>query len=119
MDNTNQNQKKADNTLLDNKAKINKIDDEISSVSNQKKALENIKDSFIDLNKSIDDCYSLLAASFKGKKVNSFFTNNSLENNRRLKKLTENIDNNTDILQKKLNNLNDEKEKIQKEKREE
>ena len=110
-------EKKADNTNIEAKQKINKIDNEIENATKGIKKLESMKESFIKINKSLDKCYNLLQYSMYSKEKSIQYDENSNNNIKMLNELTEHIDKGKRYLNQRIEILNSEKEKIQKNKR--
>ena len=104
-------EKKADNLNLEVKQKISKIDNEIDIASTSLKKLDDMKESLVNINKSLDKCFSLLRESVKSKSMAAEFDDLSNKNLKSLNKLTDNIEDDKKNIR---NNLMDEKEKIQK-----
>ncbi len=110
-------EKKADNSNIEAKQKINKIDSEIENATKGIKKLESMKESFIKINKSLDKCYNLLQYSMYSKEKSIQYDENSNNNIKMLNELTEHIDEGKRYLNQRIEILNSEKEKIQKNKR--
>lgn len=112
-------EKKADNSINESKNKINRIDNEIDEHKKHEGLLKNIKEEFIEINKDLNDLFGMVSASIKDKKTNTLIDEMARENLKRLANITEQIDNDTKGIQKRITELNNEKEDIEKSKREE
>ena len=110
-------EKKADNINLEYKQKLDKIDNDIDNMTRDLKTLNNVKDGFIDINKSFDKLFQLLSLSIKGKQTDIKINEMSEANIHNLNKITENIDEDRKKLQKDIDDLKEEKNKLQKNKR--
>ncbi len=110
--------KKADNINLEYKQKLDKIDNDIDNMTRDLKTLNNVKDGFIDINKSFDKLFQLLSLSIKGKQTDIKINEMSEANIHNLNKITESIDEDRKKLQKDIDDLKEEKNKLQKNKRE-
>lgn len=115
----NREEKKADNIVNELKKKINRIDNEIDEHKKHEGLLKNIKEEFIEINKDLDDLFGMISNSIKSKKDNAIIEEMARENIKRLANITEQIDNDTKGIQKRITELNNEKEDIEKSKREE
>ncbi len=111
-------EKKADNINLEYKQRIDKIDNDIENKTNDMKTLNNIKDGFIEINKSFDKIFQLFSTSIKGKQTEMKLNEMAESNIHNLSKITENIDDDRKKLQRQIDDLVEEKNNIQKEKRE-
>ena len=111
-------EKKADNINLEYKQRIDKIDNDIENKTNDMKTLNNIKDGFIEINKSFDKIFQLFSTSIKGKQTEARLNEMAESNIHNLSKITENIDDDRKKLQRQIDDLVEEKNNIQKEKRE-
>ena len=111
-------EKKADNINLEYKQRIDKIDNDIENKTNDMKTLNNIKDGFIEINKSFDKIFQLFSTSIKGKQTEMKLNEMAESNIHNLSKITENIDDDRKKLQRQIDDLIEEKNNIQKEKRE-
>ena len=111
-------EKKADNINLEYKQRIDKIDNDIENKTNDMKTLNNIKDGFIEINKSFDKIFQLFSTSIKGKQTEMKLNEMAESNIHNLSKITENIDDDRKKLQRQIDDLVEEKNNIQKEKQE-
>lgn len=111
-------EKKADNINLEYKQRIDKIDNDIENKTNDMKTLNNIKDGFIEINKSFDKIFQLFSTSIKGKQTEARLNEMAESNIHNLSKITENIDDDRKKLQRQIDDLVEEKNNIQKEKQE-
>ena len=111
-------EKKADNINLEYKQRIDKIDNDIENKTNDMKTLNNIKDGFIEINKSFDKIFQLFSTSIKGKQTEMKLNEMAESNIHNLSKITENIDDDRKKLQRQIDDLIEEKNNIQKEKQE-
>lgn len=102
-------QKIIDNDIKKSKDRINQIDNTLSIEKKKIKKLDEIQDTFYELNKNLNICIGLLAQSIKGKDTDIIF--NDIENtNRKIYLKSKNsLDEETMKTMKKINNLYKEK----------
>ena len=105
-------EKKADNTFLSKKDKINKIDEMLDIEKKKIKKIESLYDDFRVLNSNMDKCIDLLSKSINGPNVGVTLNNIRYSNKELFNKSNEKIDNELKIIKKKVNSLYKEKESI-------
>ena len=107
--------KKVDNRINEVKKKINKLDDKISSEKSKIKDLNNLEEAFGGLNAKINKCVELLNKSVKSPKTTSLTENILADNQKFFSKTTESINNDRVEIEKTMNELSEEKDKLKKE----
>lgn len=70
-------EKKADNSILDNKVRINKIDLEVDKNKKLLESLDEIEENFSALKKNIDNCIQLSIFFLRAEKFSSISSNDS------------------------------------------
>ena len=108
-------EKKADNKVLENKAKIKEIDSRIDDVKNRGKKLDDMEEIVDSLNKNIDKCLELLGKSVKGNNYEKRLDAYQTENKINYKKNIGYIEAQRDLIKNKITRLNKEKEDLIKE----
>ena len=105
-------EKKADNTINKQKARIKEIDNKIDIEKDKTKQLDEIEEIVVSLNKNINKCLELLGVSIQGNNIDKRLSAIESENNVNYKKNISNIELHREVVQKNIKKLNDEKEKI-------
>ena len=106
------NEKKADNTILSKKQKINEIDDMLALEKKQAQKLENLRDNFWNLHKSMDRCVTLLSQSIKGPNIEITLSDMRDSSEKIYNKSNENINMELKRVKKRVNKLYSQKEEI-------
>lgn len=112
-------EKKADNTILFKKKKINEIDDMLDLEKKNTKKLENLRENFCNLHKDMDKCIDLLSKSIKGKNVEIALSDMRASSEKLYNKTNENINIELKKIKKRVNKLYSQKEEIIKKKSQE
>ena len=105
-------EKKADNKILENKARIKEIDSQIDVEKDKGKQLDDIEEVVVSLNKNIERCLELLGTSVKGnnfeKKLSAYQTENKIN----YKKNMNDIESQRELLKANINKLYNEKDEL-------
>lgn len=107
--------KKADNTFVNRKEKINDIDERIDNERVNLKRINSLYDNAYSLNKSINTCVSLLYSSIKGKGIQNVLDDISNESKTNFRKMTAMLDQEEQEIKKRLDSLYEKKESLIKE----
>ncbi len=110
-------EKRADNKVIETKQKINKIDDNLDSEKKKIKNLSDMQDSVNSINRNMDRCIELLSKSIKGPTTQNIFDDMHNTNRKFLINASQNIEDETTIARKNINELYKEKDRIIKESR--
>ena len=105
-------EKKADNKVLENKARIKEIDSKIDSEKNRGKDLDDMEEIVNSLNKNIDKCLELLGKSVKGNNYEKRLDAYQTENRINYKKNISYIEAQRDLIKTRISRLNKEKENL-------
>ena len=109
--------KKADNIIINNKKRINEIDDELSEQKKKLKKLDSMQEDVASLTRNIDKCIQLLSKSIQGPTTQNMFNDMSNTNQLFLRKTNNNIEEETMKAQHNIHKLYQEKDQILKENR--
>lgn len=105
-------EKRADNKIIENKAKIKELDSKIDIEKNKDKQLDDIEEVVTSLNKNIARCLELLGDSIQGnnfdKRLDAYETQNRIN----YRKNINNIEAQRDYYKDRINRLNNEKEEL-------
>lgn len=106
-------EKTANSSVYATKKRIDSIDNRISEEKSKMKDLDDMEELFVSLSKNISKCVELLNKSVKGRNVNSKL--NAIEENNKInfQKSINNIDIQREEIKNNLIKLNDQKETIQ------
>ena len=106
-------EKTANSSVYATKKRIDSIDNRISEEKSKMKDLDDMEELFVSLSKNISKCVELLNKSGKGRNVNSKL--NAIEENNKInfQKSINNIDIQREEIKNNLIKLNDQKETIQ------
>ena len=113
-----QDKKVADNRIYANTLKLNQIDTKIDSNKEKMRTLSNLEEGFISLSKSVEKCVELLGASMKGDKIERKLADISDSNKMYLRNVMSNIDDQKTDTKEVLKNLYNERDVVEKERRE-
>ncbi len=112
-------EKKADNKIIENKARIKEIDSQIDIEKDKGKELDDMEEVVTSLNKNIARCLELLGASVQGNNFEKKLAAYDTENRINYRKNLNNIEAQRDILKARISKLNSEKEELIEENKEE
>lgn len=111
--------KKIDNEYVNYKREISQIDDAIDIEKQKLKRLDDMQEELAALNRNMEVCISLLAASVKGKNLGNVYRDIYDSNKRSCRKIGDAIDSTNSVATKKINNLyNDKYHLIEEQKKE-
>ena len=112
-------EKKADNSFVEYKSKINALEQDIDDGKNFLKDLNNLKDLSIELNNDLKDLNNALRKSFKGKKITAELDENSYNNLKQFNEVIDEIDNDYRDVRDYITELYGKKDELQRKRREE
>ena len=105
-------EKKADNKIIENKARIKEIDSQIDVEKGKGRQLDDMEEVVTSLNKNISKCLELLGKSVKGNNFDKKLTAYEAENRINYKKNMGNIEAQRELLQININRLYSEKDEL-------
>ena len=104
--------RKADNRIIENRQKINEVDNQIDDEKGRLEKLSTMQETIDSIAKNVDKCIELLSKSMKGPNTDSLFNDMYNSNKAFFKKASSNIESEETNSRKKINELYKEKEKI-------
>ena len=105
-------EKKADNKILESKAKIKEIDSKIDEEKVKDKQLDDIEEVVTSLNKNIARCLELLGKSVQGNNFEKKLIAYESENRINYRKNMGNVEAQREILKDNINKLYNEKDEL-------
>lgn len=106
-------EKRADNRINQTRKQlINDIDEMLSSEKRKARKLENLQNSFQNLNKNMDKCLDLISKSIRGNNVDSMIDEMRYTNKKLLSKNNQKINDEIKEIKKRVNKLYLEKEQL-------
>jgi len=113
-----QEKKVADNRIFVNTMRLNNIDSRIDDNKEKMKTLSNLEEGFVSLSKSVEKCVELLGASMKGGRIEQKLSDISDSNKLYLRNVMGNIDDQRTTAKEELKQLYNERDVVEKERRE-
>ena len=107
-----ENDKKADNILLNNKVKVSKLDMKVDENKKKLDSLDEMEEVFYSLKKNIDNCVELLNHSIKGENVTRELNAISEDNQESFTNSIKDIDSKRDEIRKEIKELYKQKEEL-------
>ena len=111
MDN-NVDTRKADNTIINHKKELDKVDEQIDIQRNKMQELNDMQESVNEIVDNINQCIELLSKSIKGPTTENMFNDMYNTNKNFGSNVSTNIENNQLEVRKRLNELYKEKDNI-------
>lgn len=111
MDN-NEDTRKADNTIINHKKELDKVDEQIDIQRNKMQELNDMQESVNEIVDNINQCIELLSKSIKGPTTENMFNDMYNTNKNFGSNVSNNIENNQLEVRKRLNELYKEKDNI-------
>ena len=105
-------EKKADNKILETKAKVKEIDSKIDAEKDKGKDLDDMEEIVTSLNQNIAKCLELLGQSVKGNNYEKRLSAYQIENKINYKKNISYIESQRDQLKERISKLNEQKEEL-------
>lgn len=104
--------KEADNTIIQRKQRINKIDDMVDIEKSKIKKYSDMQENYYSLSKNIDKCIDLISRSIKGPNTVAIFDEMQNDNRKQMIETTEMLDSKIKESKDKVNKLYSEKNEL-------